>query len=465
MLTKICARVDQQTRSSIFASLFGPDPGRGVLAGPGAATDYLQIQPRRSGRHGRRRARDLLIELFDIASASCPDADRPDRSHGAGPSCLRPGRPGAAAGLIGRGIFDAEAPDLGLTPTTPAPRDPNDPAFRNDLGQFDRGCVSSRSSAINGLSEGSSSPSCAAPRADFSCSRSVTAGHRAGSVDGRSASSPIDGERRVAETFLVPIDESAAVARRSETDLQAYLRRAQPTASRRRNTRAITYHRRSRRTASRPTIDVAEDRCAPSTRTVDRIQHRPSGANVVQILVDDEATAPGGAVERHRTARISPRSAREVSGEDGRRSIWAWSPSSDPGPGAGRCRLRPGLPTRSARRWRACSAGTWCGDRHRTRQHPGRSRRCAIRSATTWRAKWPSTGSTSWPATHDRGHRLVGRRQPGAGRIPAWACRPSRSPRWAQRTGRGRRAGSPTCRPGRFLEVAFEQVEGEDDGS
>lgn len=215
--------------------------------------------------------------------------------------------------IIDRTLFYAEAQSLGLTTAdeTLAEDIRNNPAFRNELGQFDR-LRFEQVLAANGLNEGVYT---AELRADLTRAQlldSITGGVQAPQALTDRLFAYL-GERRVAETFLVEVDADAAVGVPTDTDLQAYYDDNQA-AFEAPELRAVTYLAITPQSVA-DQIDIAEDALRAAYEDQRALYSVPERRRVLRILLDDKEAADG-AVARLRAGEDFLTVAMELSGED-----------------------------------------------------------------------------------------------------------------------------------------------------
>jgi len=215
--------------------------------------------------------------------------------------------------MIDRTVFDAETKSLGLTTddATLAAAIRSNPAFRNELGQFDR-LRFEQILALNGLTEAMFTADLREETTRAQLLDTVTTGLQAPSayVDRLFA---YYGEQRVAESLTVPVDETAPVAAPGDTDLQAYYDKNQDRFEAP-ELRRITYLAITAETVL-PGIQIADDRVR--TEYDDRSAEFTVAERrqVQRILVDDQEAA-NAVIARLSAGEAFADVAQQVSGED-----------------------------------------------------------------------------------------------------------------------------------------------------
>ncbi len=302
-------RMRQSTRNPIIKFvLFGAL----ILAfGTWGVTDYLQIQPTDDPAASVGDVDITTYQLYDSYQRQLTrlqiSSIEPEQARvlGLADQVLQ--------SLIVQTLFDAETASLGLTTddSTLAAEIRNNPAFRNELGQFDR-LRFEQILAVNGLSE-------SAYTAQL---REETTRDQLLGTMARGVQAPRElverlfayyGEKRVAEFFNVPVDRNADVGAPSDSALQTYyddnLASFEAPELRKITFLAITPD------AVLDSIDIAEDRLRAEYD--DRLLQFTVAEQrrVMRILVDDQETAAAVA-ERLAAGEDFAAVAQDVSGED-----------------------------------------------------------------------------------------------------------------------------------------------------
>jgi len=215
--------------------------------------------------------------------------------------------------MIEQTVFDAESASLGLTTddATLAAAIRSNPIFRNELGQFDR-LRFEQILAANGLTESMFAADLREETTRAQLLDAVTAGLQAPTqfVDKLFA---YYGEHRIAETFVVSIDTTTAVASPAESDLQAYYDENQGRFEAP-EFRKVTYLAITPDTVVQ-SIEVNEDRVRAEYDDRQGEFTVTKRRRVLRILVDDEETATA-VVQRLSAGEAFAAVAQDVSGQD-----------------------------------------------------------------------------------------------------------------------------------------------------
>ncbi len=283
-----------------------------ILAfGTWGVTDYLQIQP---GDDPAASVGDVDISTYQLYDSYQRQLARlqigqiePEQARllGLADQVLQ--------SMIEQTVFDAETNSLGLTTDdeTLAAAIRSNPAFRNELGQFDRLRFQQILSA-NGMNEGMFTADLREQTTRAQLLDTVTTGLQA-------PSEYVDrlfkyyGEQRVAETFTVTVDTTAAVAAPTESDLKAYYDENQDRFETP-ELREVTYLEITPDTVLSG-IEIADDRLRSAyedRRAQFTVAER---RRVLRILVDDKETADA-VIARVSAGEDFAEVAQDVSGED-----------------------------------------------------------------------------------------------------------------------------------------------------
>jgi len=217
------------------------------------------------------------------------------------------------AAMVNRTLFDVEADALGLTTDDASLADEirANPAFRNELGQFDR-LRFEQILALNGLSEGEFTAQLRQDTTRAQFVGSLTGGVRPPQKLVEQVFA-FQGERRVAETVQVPLDSGSNIGTPTEAELSAYYDEHQSQFEAP-EMRTVTF-------ISLTPEDLVDDVGVEQARLEEEYAVRkaeftvPERRRVQRILVQDEAAAKA-AIERLKAGADFAAIAQEVSGED-----------------------------------------------------------------------------------------------------------------------------------------------------